>query len=233
MNSFFIPALAGQIYAMPGMETTLHAVINRPGEYEGFSANYSGAGFSDMRFKFHGLAAADFDRWVQSAKADGSELSRDGYLQLEKPSEREPVRRYRQRRAGPVRRHRQPLRRRPARCACGRSMAIDARGGRRHRGALNVAALRMRRRPGAPGNGATRDRRCRQCHLHRGRSRRQSRTAVRPSQPRTDATMLDHLRPAPSSSSAASPGRRSRSTSRSCSPPSPPSCWAAWPCSAR
>ena len=26
MNSFFIPSLAGQIYAMPGMETELHAV---------------------------------------------------------------------------------------------------------------------------------------------------------------------------------------------------------------
>ena len=34
MNSFFVPALAGQIYAMPGMQTTLHAVINHPGEYE-------------------------------------------------------------------------------------------------------------------------------------------------------------------------------------------------------
>ncbi len=62
MNSFFIPALAGQIYAMPGMETKLHAVINKPGEFEGFSANYSGAGFSGMRFKFHGLSAADFEQ---------------------------------------------------------------------------------------------------------------------------------------------------------------------------
>jgi cytochrome o ubiquinol oxidase subunit 2 len=35
MNSFFIPALAGQIYAMPSMETTLHAVINRPGRVRG------------------------------------------------------------------------------------------------------------------------------------------------------------------------------------------------------
>ncbi|MDB6001438.1 MAG: ubiquinol oxidase subunit [Rhizobacter sp.] len=94
MNSFFIPALAGQIYAMPGMETTLHAVINKPGEYEGFSANYSGAGFSGMRFKFHGLSSADFDRWVQTAKADGAQLDRPGYLQLEKPTEREPVRRF-------------------------------------------------------------------------------------------------------------------------------------------
>ena len=93
MNSFFVPALAGQIYAMPGMATSLHAVINRPGEYEGFSANYSGAGFSDMRFKFLGMSAADFDRWVQKAKA-GGELSRGSYMLLEQPSKREAVRRY-------------------------------------------------------------------------------------------------------------------------------------------
>jgi cytochrome o ubiquinol oxidase subunit 2 len=95
MNSFFIPALAGQIYAMPSMATTLHAVINRPGEFEGFSANYSGAGFSDMRFKFLGVSAGEFDRWLQKAKASKDELTRDAYLALEKPSEREPVRRYR------------------------------------------------------------------------------------------------------------------------------------------
>ncbi|HEX3139345.1 MAG TPA: ubiquinol oxidase subunit II, partial [Rhizobacter sp.] len=94
MNSFYIPHLAGQIYAMPGMETKLHAVINRPGDYEGFSANYSGAGFSNMRFRFHGLSNADFERWVQTAKAEGKQLSREGYLELERPSEREPVRRY-------------------------------------------------------------------------------------------------------------------------------------------
>src|SRR6478736_4106030 len=94
MNSFYIPALAGQIYAMPTMETKLHAVINQPGEYEGFSANYSGAGFSHMTFKFHGLSAADFEAWVRKTKASGRALSRDAYLQLEKPSEREAVRRY-------------------------------------------------------------------------------------------------------------------------------------------
>ena len=94
MNSFYVPALAGQIYAMPGMQTELHAVINQPGEYEGFSANYSGAGFSDMRFKFHGMTAADFSRWVQTAQASGQSLDRAGYLQLEQPSEHDPVRRY-------------------------------------------------------------------------------------------------------------------------------------------
>jgi cytochrome o ubiquinol oxidase subunit 2 len=95
MNSFFIPALAGQIYAMPSMATTLYAVINQPGEFEGFSANYSGAGFSGMRFKFRGMNAGEFDRWLQKAKASKDELTRDAYLELEKPSEREPVRRYR------------------------------------------------------------------------------------------------------------------------------------------
>jgi cytochrome o ubiquinol oxidase subunit 2 len=94
MNSFFIPALAGQIYAMPGMETQLHAVINRAGNYEGFSANYSGAGFSDMRFRFHGLDAAQFEHWVQTVKAGGGALTRSAYLKLQEPTAREPVRRY-------------------------------------------------------------------------------------------------------------------------------------------
>jgi cytochrome o ubiquinol oxidase subunit 2 len=94
MNSFYIPALAGQIYAMAGMQTQLHAVINKAGRYEGFSANYSGAGFSDMRFTFRGMSAGDFDQWVKTAKAGGGALTRDAYLKLEQPSEREPVRSY-------------------------------------------------------------------------------------------------------------------------------------------
>ena len=94
MNSFFIPALAGQIYAMPGMETKLYAVINKPGIFNGLSANYSGAGFSGMHFKFHGMNTGDFDTWVAQQKASPDTLSRDAYLKLEQPSEREPVRRY-------------------------------------------------------------------------------------------------------------------------------------------
>ena len=94
MNSFYIPALAGQIYAMPGMETKLHAVINRPGEYEGFSANYSGDGFSHMRFAFHGLDQSGFDQWIASVRQGGQTLDRDRYLELEKPSEKAPVMRF-------------------------------------------------------------------------------------------------------------------------------------------
>ncbi|WP_273455005.1 ubiquinol oxidase subunit II [Nevskia ramosa] len=94
MNSFFVPALAGQIYAMPAMETRLHAVINKAGDFEGFSANYSGAGFSQMRFNFKGLDGQDFDRWVAKARESNAELSRGEYLQLEKPGARGPVRLY-------------------------------------------------------------------------------------------------------------------------------------------
>jgi cytochrome o ubiquinol oxidase subunit 2 len=94
MNAFYVPALAGMIYAMPGMETKLHAVINKAGVYDGFSSNFSGDGFSHMRFKFHGLSNADFEAWVARNKAEGSELTREGYLELEKPSAKEPIRRY-------------------------------------------------------------------------------------------------------------------------------------------
>jgi cytochrome o ubiquinol oxidase subunit 2 len=91
MNSFFIPALAGQIYAMPGMETQLQAVINAPGEFQGFSANYSGHGFSGMHFIFHGVSEEGFAQWVQKAKTSGGDLNRDAYVKLAAPSENDPV----------------------------------------------------------------------------------------------------------------------------------------------
>jgi len=94
MNTFFVPSLAGMVYAMPGMETKLHAVINKAGVYDGLSGNYSGEGFSHMRFKFHGLSDADFDKWVQQVKSGGTALSKDAYAKLAEPSERVPVQRY-------------------------------------------------------------------------------------------------------------------------------------------
>lgn len=94
MNSFFIPALAGQIYSMAGMKTQLHAVINKAGTYNGFSANYSGDGFSHMRFKFLGLPEGEFDQWINAAKASPTGLDREHYMTLAKPSEREPVAHY-------------------------------------------------------------------------------------------------------------------------------------------
>ena len=92
MNTFNVPTLAGMIYAMPGMQTQLHAVINREGSYEGRSSHYSGAGFSNMIFKFHGVSKNGFDQWVAKARAQGGDLSPAAYAELEKPSEAEPPR---------------------------------------------------------------------------------------------------------------------------------------------
>jgi cytochrome o ubiquinol oxidase subunit 2 len=94
MNSFYVPALAGQIYAMPGMETKLNAVANKTGDFQGFSANYSGAGFSSMRFRFHALDKAAFDRWAAGVKAGKGALDRPTYMTLAKPTEKAPVQRF-------------------------------------------------------------------------------------------------------------------------------------------
>jgi len=94
MNTFYAPTLAGMIYAMPGMQSQLHAVLNRPVSDEGFSANYSGRGFSDMRFALHGVEPAKFDQWVASAKSGGRALDLAAYMQLAKPSEKVPAMRF-------------------------------------------------------------------------------------------------------------------------------------------
>ncbi|WP_066149408.1 ubiquinol oxidase subunit II [Hydrogenophaga pseudoflava] len=94
MNAFYVPDLAGMIYTMPGMQTELNAVINRPGVFRGMSSHYSGAGFSGMNFRFHGLSEQDFEQWVARAKAEGQPLTRQAYLALAKPSERHPVERF-------------------------------------------------------------------------------------------------------------------------------------------
>ena len=94
MNTFYVPAMAGMIYTMPGMETKLHAVLNRPGRFEGASANYSGRGFSDMRFPTLAMDATGFDRWVATVKGAGLPLSTANYLKLEEPSEKVPAIRF-------------------------------------------------------------------------------------------------------------------------------------------
>ena len=90
-NTFYAPTLAGMIYAMPTMRSELNAVLNRPGESWGYSGNYTGRGYSDMRFKLRGVEGADFDRWVADVKAAGSGLELSTLVELVKPSEKVPV----------------------------------------------------------------------------------------------------------------------------------------------
>ena len=94
MNTFYAPTLAGMIYAMPGMRSTVHAVLDRPVESWGQSANYTGAGFADMRFRLRGLPAGEFDRWIAEAKRGGVPLATATYLKLQAPSEKVAVMRF-------------------------------------------------------------------------------------------------------------------------------------------
>jgi cytochrome o ubiquinol oxidase subunit 2 len=86
MNSFFIPQLGSQIYTMGGMTTHLNLLADKPGEYPGFSANFSGDGFAEMRFTAKAMPAGDFEAWVAQARGSGSALDDAGYAALAKPS---------------------------------------------------------------------------------------------------------------------------------------------------
>ena len=94
MSTFYAPTMAGMIYAMPGMQSTLHAVLDRPVSDEGFSGMYTGAGFADHRFKLHGVPAAQFETWVARAKASGRSLDTPTYLRLVEPTEKHPITHY-------------------------------------------------------------------------------------------------------------------------------------------
>jgi cytochrome o ubiquinol oxidase subunit II len=85
MNSFFVPQLGSQIYTMPGMTTRLNLLAEHPGDYPGLSANFSGDGFSDMRFLVHAVPAAEFKSWLERTRAAGATLSADAYAQLARP----------------------------------------------------------------------------------------------------------------------------------------------------
>lgn len=86
MNSFWIPKLGGQVYAMSGMKTQLHLEAHTKGDYAGKSANISGDGYSDMVFTTRVSSQADFDAWAVDASASSQPLTHDLYNKLAKPT---------------------------------------------------------------------------------------------------------------------------------------------------
>ena len=86
MNSFFVPRLGSQIYAMAGMATQLWLQADHPGDYRGFSANFSGDGFADMHFDLKALPPDGYAQWITQAKAASGGLDRARYAELVKPS---------------------------------------------------------------------------------------------------------------------------------------------------
>jgi cytochrome o ubiquinol oxidase subunit 2 len=91
MNSFIIPALGGQIYAMAGMQTRLHLLADEPGEFWGRNVQYSGRGFADQRFRAIATTEDDFNEWVAKVKGASETLDASTYEKLAKPSAKVPV----------------------------------------------------------------------------------------------------------------------------------------------
>jgi cytochrome o ubiquinol oxidase subunit II len=91
MNSFWIPQLGGQIYAMSGMSTKLHLVATETGSFPGASANISGRGFAGMKFIARASTDTEFQQWLKTLKAGHSSLSPANYNQLAQPSENNKI----------------------------------------------------------------------------------------------------------------------------------------------
>jgi cytochrome o ubiquinol oxidase subunit 2 len=85
MNSFFIPQLGSMIYTMPGMTTQLNLLAESAGEFPGFSAQFSGDGFSDMRFPVNAVSAAEFPAWIARAHGRSETLDAAAYDRLAAP----------------------------------------------------------------------------------------------------------------------------------------------------
>lgn len=86
MNSFWIPSLGSQVYAMSGMSTKLKLIADGTGDYRGSSANISGTGFADMNFMARSRSRADFDTWAQQTGKQANGLDMTSYATLAQPS---------------------------------------------------------------------------------------------------------------------------------------------------
>jgi cytochrome o ubiquinol oxidase subunit 2 len=91
MNSFYVPALGGQIYAMAGMETRLNLKADATGRFAGRNAQYSGAGFSDQHFQVVAASAADFEAWLAKVRQAPEKLDGATYRALAMPTRGHPV----------------------------------------------------------------------------------------------------------------------------------------------
>ena len=88
MQSFFIPSLGSQIYAMGGMVTQLNLMASEPGASLGENTMYSGGGFYQQKFTAHAMVPADFEAWVGKVRATGMPLDSRNLQAIARPGTR-------------------------------------------------------------------------------------------------------------------------------------------------
>lgn len=86
VNDFFIPSLADMIDVMPGMRTRDAMRATRLGVFEGFSADFSGPGFSWMRFPTRVVPPRRFAAWVARRQAAPEALDYARFERLARPT---------------------------------------------------------------------------------------------------------------------------------------------------
>ena len=94
MNSFFVPQLGSMIYAMAGMENQLYLKADEEGTFRSLSANYSGFGFSGMKFDTKSLNEQDFNAWVNEVKSSPNTLTKEAYETLSIKTKDHPIEKY-------------------------------------------------------------------------------------------------------------------------------------------
>jgi cytochrome o ubiquinol oxidase subunit 2 len=88
MQSFFIPALGSQVYAMGGMVTQLHLMADNPGHFLGENTMYNGNGFHAQKFIAVATTPAGFQSWVSRVRAAGVPISRKVMARVSRQSTR-------------------------------------------------------------------------------------------------------------------------------------------------
>jgi cytochrome o ubiquinol oxidase subunit II len=86
MQSFLLPKLAGQIFAMAGMTTQLNIAVSTPGSYWGENTQYNGKGFHKQKFQVIGVSPEDFSRWVTTIQKMPGQLDDKAYQNLSRQS---------------------------------------------------------------------------------------------------------------------------------------------------
>lgn len=69
IHSFWVPSLGGKVDMIPGRETRLRLVAQRPGIYRGQCAEYCGGPHALMAFEVIAMPAAEYTAWLRRAAA--------------------------------------------------------------------------------------------------------------------------------------------------------------------
>lgn len=82
MQSFWVPQLGGQKYAMSNMENELYLVAERPGTFIGRNTNFNGQEYAHMDFDVIAQTEDDYDTWVKEVKQTAPTLTEEKYMEI-------------------------------------------------------------------------------------------------------------------------------------------------------